>query len=98
MAKGLWVGRVRVTDPEQYKLYVAANGEAFAKFGAKFLVRGGLAEALEGQAYERNVVIEFPSVQAARECWHSPEYQRARALREGAAEVHLTLVEAYEPT
>ena len=98
MAKAYWIGRVRVHDPEQYKLYVAANGEAFGKFGARFLVRGAPAEALEGDAYPRNVVIEFPSVEAARECWSSPEYQRARALREGAAEVHLTLVEGYEPT
>ena len=97
MAKGFWIGRVRVRDPEQYKLYVAANGEAFAKFGGRFLVRGGPADALEGEAFERNVVIEFPSPDAARECWNSPEYQRARALREGAAEVHLTLVEGYEP-
>ena len=48
MAKGYWVARVDVSDPEGYKAYVAANAVAFAKYGAKFLVRGGRSESLEG--------------------------------------------------
>ena len=66
MAKGYWIARLDVTDPEVYKSYVAANGPALAAFGARFLVRGGKAEPLEGASRSRNVVIEFPSMEAAR--------------------------------
>ncbi|MET0349889.1 MAG: DUF1330 domain-containing protein, partial [Rhizobacter sp.] len=48
MAKGYWIARVDVTDPEGYKAYVAANADPFRQFGAKFLVRGGAFENVEG--------------------------------------------------
>ncbi|GGC92887.1 DUF1330 domain-containing protein [Chelatococcus reniformis] len=97
MAKGYWIGRVDVNDPEGYKAYVAANAEAFAKYGARFLVRGGAFAAVEGEARARNVVIEFPSHEAALACWHSPEYQRAKAFREppvGLADI--IVIEGYD--
>lgn len=96
MAKGYWIGRVDVSDPEQYRLYVAANAIAFTKYGAKFLVRGGAFENPEGQSRSRNVVLEFPSHQAALDCWHSPEYQAAIELRNGVATVDLVIVEGYD--
>ena len=49
MAKGYWVANIDVTDMDGYKAYVAANAEAFRKFGAKFLIRGGRSEAVEGK-------------------------------------------------
>jgi uncharacterized protein (DUF1330 family) len=96
MPKGLWIGRVDVHDPDNYKNYVAANGKAFAKFGGRFLVRGGAFESVIGKARSRNVVIEFPSYQAALDCWASEEYQAARALQKGGAEMDLIIIEAYE--
>ena len=48
MAKGYWIARVDVDDVERYKHYVAANAEPLRKFGARFLVRGGRFENLEG--------------------------------------------------
>ena len=75
MAKGYWIARVDGRSGG-YKAYVAANAEPFRKFGARFLVRGGQFEAVEGTSRSRNVVIEFPSYQAALDCWNSPEYQR----------------------
>ena len=84
MAKGYWVARVDVADPEKYKAYVAANAEAFRQFGARFLVRAGRFENPEGSSRTRNVVIEFPSYQAALDCWHSPEYQKAIAAQAAA--------------
>ena len=84
MAKGYWIGRVDVSDPEQYKLYVAANAEAFKTYGAKFLVRGGVFETPEGSSRSRNVVLEFPS------------YQAAIKLREAVSTIDLVVIEGYD--
>ncbi len=96
MAKGYWVARVDVTNPEQYKLYVAANAKAFAKYGARFLVRGGAFENPEGGSRARNVVIEFPSYQAALDCWNSPEYKEALALRAPISTADIVIIEGYD--
>jgi uncharacterized protein (DUF1330 family) len=96
MAKGYWIGRVEVSDLEQYKLYVAANALPFQKYGARFLVRGGQFENPEGESRSRNVVLEFPSYQAAVDCWHSPEYQAAIKLRESVSAIDLIIIEGYD--
>ena len=94
MPKGYWIAHVHVTDPEIYKLYVEGARPAFEKYGANFLARGGAYEELEGgQGRERNVVIEFPSLQHARDCYHSPEYQAAREHRLKAGVATLSIVE-----
>jgi uncharacterized protein (DUF1330 family) len=96
MTKGYWVARVDVSDPEGYKAYIAANAEAFRKYGAKFLARAGRFESLEGSNRTRNVVIEFPSYQAALDCWKSPEYQAAIKLRQPVSTADLIILEGYE--
>jgi uncharacterized protein (DUF1330 family) len=96
MAKGYWIAFGDVTDPEGYKAYVAANAAAFAKYGARFLVRGGASQTPEGKTRARAVVIEFPSHAAALECYHSPEYAAAMALRQGKAMLDLAIVEGYD--
>lgn len=96
MAKGYWIGRVDVTDPDAYKGYVAANAAAFSKYGARFLVRGGRYEAKEGVARSRNVVIEFDSYEKALACYQSPEYAVALRKREGAAIVDMVVIEGYD--
>ncbi|MFE1598379.1 DUF1330 domain-containing protein [Methylobacterium sp. ID0610] len=96
MPKGYWVARVDVHNAEAYKNYVAANGAAFAKFGGRFIVRGGAFETALGTSRQRNVVIEFPSHADAVACWNSPEYQAARAKQEGGAEIDLVIVEGYD--
>lgn len=96
MPKGYWIARVDVHDAEAYKDYVAANGAAFAKFGGRFVVRGGKFERVAGSSRSRNVVIEFPSYEAALECWNSPEYQAARALQRGGAEMDAVVIEGYD--
>ena len=93
MAKGYWIARIDVRDPEGYKDYVAAAKPAFERFGALFLARGGTTEAVEGVARARNVVIEFPSLKAAQDCYRSPEYQAAKAIRQRHAEGEIVLVE-----
>jgi uncharacterized protein (DUF1330 family) len=97
MAKGYWIARMDVADPGQYKKYIAANAEPFRKYGARFLTRGGAFQCVEGSARQRNVLIEFPSYQAALDCWHSPEYQAAMKLRAApVAGGDLVIVEGYE--
>ncbi|MGI8882121.1 MAG: DUF1330 domain-containing protein [Jatrophihabitans sp.] len=96
MAKGYWIGRVSVSDAEQYAKYVAANGPVFAAHGGRFLVRGGQYESVEGRARDRNVVLEFPSYQAALDCYHSPEYQQVLAMRASASEAEMLVIEGYE--
>ena len=96
MTKGYWIARVDITDMEQYKSYIAANAAAFRKYGARFLVRSGKYENPEGTSRARNVVIEFPSYQAAVECWHSPEYQSALKLRAQVSTADLVIIEGYD--
>lgn len=96
MSKGYWVARVDVSDPEKYQTYINANASAFAKYGARFLVRSGRFEAVEGSARGRNVLIEFPSYQTALDCWNSPEYQAARDCRVGAATADVIVIEGYD--
>ena len=96
MAKGYWIARVDVADPERYKAYISANAEPFKKYGARFLVRAGRFENPEGSSRTRNVVIEFPSYDAALDCWKSPEYQKAIQLRLSASTIDLVIVEGYD--
>lgn len=94
--KGYWIVRGDVRDVEQYQAYVRANAEPFKAHGARFLVRGGPFEVVEGSSRSRHVVIEFPSVEAARACWHSPGYQAAIAIRQPVSEVDLVIIGGYE--
>jgi uncharacterized protein (DUF1330 family) len=94
--KGYWIARVDVHDPEVYKNYLATNGVAFAKYGARFIVRGGPFEVGAGTARERNVVIEFPSYEAALECLHSPEYAEAAVHRDKAGVADIVVIRGYE--
>lgn len=96
MPKGYWIVRINVTDQAKYDAYRADNGEALRKFGGHFLVRGGTFENPEGRSRPRNVVIEFPSYQAAVDCYHSHEYQRAKARRIGGADFDLIVIEGYD--
>ena len=93
--KGYWLAHVDITDADGYKAYQAVDAAAFGKFGARFLVRGGRCEIMEGKVRSRSVVIEFPSFEAALTCYRSPEYQAAKALRQGKGEIDLLVIEAY---
>ncbi len=94
--RGYWVGHVDVDDPEAYRAYVAANAKPFAQYGARFLVRAGRHEVVEGAARSRQVVIEFADYETALACYRSPEYQAAKRLRDGASLADLMIVEGYE--
>ena len=88
-----WIAHVTVTDPDRYKGYQALAPQAFAAHGARFLARGGQADCLEGAAFDRHVVIEFPDMAAARACYASEAYQQAKAARDAACQVMVTIVD-----
>ena len=96
MAKGYWIARVDVHDVEAYKAYVAANAAPIAKFGGRFLVRAGRFENPEGASRSRNVVLEFPSYQAAIDCYRSPGYQAAVLIRLPVSTVDMVVIEGYD--
>ena len=96
MAKGYWVAQVDVSDPEAYKAYLAANQAPFHEYGARFLVRAGQNQPVEGRCRSRLIVIEFPDYATALACYHSPEYQDAMKLRLPCAVADVVVVEGYD--
>ena len=97
MAKGYWIGRGDIHDETAYQNYIRANAAAFEKFGARFIIRGGEFESVEGSARGRNVVIEFPSYKDALDCYHSEEYKQAMAYRAPPiAEADIIVIGGYE--
>lgn len=95
MPKGYWIGRVDVQDPAAYAAYAQANAAPLAAHGARFLVRGGAFTALEGRTRARNVLLEFPSFDAAMACYRSEAYQAAVALRLPVSTADLLVVEGH---
>ncbi len=96
MAKGYWIAHVDVTNPEGYKEYVALNAKAFAKYGGKFLVRGGQHTVKSGTARSRHVVIEFKDYETALACYDSPEYKAAEAVRNKHSTGDVIIIEGYD--
>ncbi len=75
-----------ISDEAQYQKYRDAVVPLIARFGGKFIVRGAKVEGLEGQHDGRRMVIfEFPSMDAIRAFWNSPDYVPVKKIREGAA-------------
>lgn len=93
MPKGYWIAFVTVTEPDRYSGYQRHAPKAFAKYGARFLARGSAAETMEGEAFQRHVVIEFESKAQALACYNSPEYQAARDHRLSACKANIAIVE-----
>ena len=80
------LARVEVTDWERYREYTKATPAAISRYGGKFIVRGGEIVNLEGEPETRRlVVIEFPTLDRAKEFYNSAEYTAVKALRAGAA-------------
>lgn len=96
MAKGYWVAHIDISDPDAYAKYIAANAEPLAKYGARFLVRGGEYGVQEGAVRDKQVVLEFADYATALACYQSPEYQAAIKLRENVSLGDLVIVEGYD--
>jgi uncharacterized protein (DUF1330 family) len=90
---GYLIAEIDVTDTKAYEGYRPLAAAAIAKHGGKYIVRGGRTEALEGGQPQRVVVLEFPTMDAARSFYNSPDYREARKIREAAARSRVFLVE-----
>ena len=85
---------VNVTDAEGFAEYAKVAGATVASYGGKYLARGGHAEKLEGSwEPKRFVVLEFPTLQRAKDWWTSEEYRHPKALRQSASTTDLIVVE-----
>lgn len=94
MPYGYVIAQIEVSDAETYPSYVAMVQPIVEKFGGKFIVRGGRAVSYEGRPPgDRNVVIRFPSFEAAEAWYHSEDYAEAKALRQSASTSVQTIVE-----
>ncbi len=93
MPKAYWIAHVTVTDPAGYADYQAIAPAAFVKYGARFLARGGDATTLEGDDWQRHVVIAFDSKAQALACYNSDEYRAARAKRAKTCHASIIIVE-----
>ncbi len=94
MPYGYVIAQINVTDAEAYPRYVELVQPTIEHFGGEFLVRGGRSESYEGvPPGDRNVIIRFPSYQAARDWYHSELYADARQLRMAASTSVQTIVE-----
>lgn len=85
----------KITDPERFKPYAIAAAELVAQKGGVYLVRGGATQALEGAWDPENklVISKWPDRQTALDFWNSPEYREVSAMRKGAGEFTVTLVD-----
>jgi uncharacterized protein (DUF1330 family) len=93
MPTALWIAHVEVSNPDAYAEYAKGATVAIAAHGGVFLARGVTYVQLEGRERPRNVVARFPSLQAAVDCYNSPDYQAALQHAKGASVRDLMVVE-----
>ena len=88
------IADIQVTDTAAYEPYRPLAAASIARFGGRFIVRGGKVDLLEGEPEpERIVVIEFPDADTARRWYRSEEYQSALKIRQSASQGRIFLVE-----
>ena len=88
------LANVTVNDPVRYEDYRRLVTPTIAKYGGRFIVRGGTVEVLEGDwRPNRLVLLEFPSAEHARQWWNSPEHTEAKLIRQATSEGTLLLLE-----
>lgn len=88
----LWISHVLVTNEDQYGEYAKRATVAIADHGGVFLARGGYYLQKEGEDRPRNVVVRFPSIETANDCYESAAYQEALRFAKGASERTLCIV------
>mgnify|MGYP003325761921 CR=1 FL=1 len=96
MSKGYWIARVNINDNDAFKKYASRAKLAIEKYGGKYLARGGKFITKEGQEYQRNVIIEFPSFEKAKAAYESEEYKKALKVLGNGMDRTLVIVEGAE--
>jgi uncharacterized protein (DUF1330 family) len=96
MPKGYWVVRLDVTDTAAFHSYAKVAQDMVGRFGGRYLVRAGVVLDSEGHTRARTSVIEFPTVEAAVDCYQSPEYVAARKTRQSASDGDLVVIVGYD--
>ena len=92
------IADVTITNPEGYAAYRPLAAASVARHGGRFIARGGAVESLEGGwAPSRIVIIEFPSMDAARAFYNSTDYQEALKVRLANSTGRMILVEGAPP-
>ncbi len=91
-------GNIQIQDMTLYKEYAAQVPAVIAKYGGRYLVRGGAVEVVEGDvSVQRQVILEFPDMTALRAFYFSEEYTPLKDLRQRAATGSIVLIEGYLP-
>ena len=99
MPKGYIVGTITVTDRDAYKPYMENTGRIVARYGGRFIIRGGAMDVLIGETpYDRVVVIEFDSPEKARDFYDDEEYLEVRKIREENSVGVVMHIEGYDNT
>jgi uncharacterized protein (DUF1330 family) len=94
--KAYLIARIDVTDPGRYAKYTAVTPGVAARYGGRFIVRGGRHEAKEGTARARNAIIEFPDYASALGFYDDPEYRAALPHALAGSEREIVIVEGVE--
>lgn len=90
------IANITIKDPDCFKAYVAGAPAIVSRFGGTYIVRGGASAILEGQPkINRTVIIEFPSLQHAKNFYADPEYQELVRIRQAGSETHMFCIEGY---
>ena len=89
------IGEAEITNPEAMKAYGPMIMAAVRQYGGKYLARGARPVVLEGASAHNILIIEFENADAARRWYASPEYQAAKAVRQGNSNLRLLLVEDF---
>ena len=90
----LMIIQANITNPEQFVEYAKRAPALIEKYGGRYRSMRGEVEQLEGKTDNRKIVVsEWPSMDRAREFWNSAEYTELKAVREGAAEIDVYIVE-----
>jgi len=90
------IGDINVFNPEKFEEYKRVAAATSVEYGAKYLVRGGKVESLEGDwTPSRFVVIEFPSMEKAKAWWNCQAYAGPKAIRQASAKSNFIIVEGY---
>lgn len=93
---GYLIANLEVTDPAGFEQYRQKVTPLIAQFGGRYIVRGGELDRKEGNLpLKRLVVLEFPSLDAARRFYDSPEYAPLIKIRQASTKSDLVLVDGY---